>query len=99
MKQRIDLPTTVLLDPVSGQAAAYNSIHRLITGHASAALVAYAKTKGHKQAPWDEKQYNPEGQWYAMPDWASAQVRARCTLIWVRSGTETAQQLRAIPKA
>lgn len=97
-EQRINLPNTLLLDPVTGQAAAYNGIHRLITGNASAALVAYAKAKGHQQAPWDESQYKPERKWYAMPEWANAQVRARSTLYWVRSGTETDEELRAIPQ-
>ena len=97
-EQRIHLPNTLLLDPVTGQAAAYNGIHRLITGNASATLVAHAQAKGHKHAPWDESQYNPQGQWYAMPAWASADVRARCTLYWVRSGTETDDELRAMPQ-
>ena len=97
-EQRIDLPNTLLLDPATGQAAAYNGIHRLITGNASAALVTYAKAKGYKEAVWDESQYDPDGRWYEMPDWASKEVRARSTLIWVRSGNETDAELRAIPQ-
>lgn len=97
--QRINLPNTLLLDPATGQAAAYNGIHRLITGNASAALVAYAQAKGYKSEKWDEEQYKPEGQWHAMPDWANAQVRARCTLYWLRTGRETDEELRAMPKA
>lgn len=97
--QVIDLPNTLLLDPVTGQAAAYDGAHRLISGNASAALVAYAKAKGYQEAPWDESQYKPEGRWYDMPDWASKEVRARSTLYWVRSGKETEEELRAIPQA
>ncbi len=93
----INLPNTLLLDPSTGQAAAYDAIHRLIPGHASADLVAYAQAKGYKEAAWDESQYKPEGRWYEMPDWASADVRARSTLLWVRSGKETDEELRAIP--
>ncbi len=98
-EQRIDLPNTLLLDPATGQAAAYNGIHRLITGSASAALVAYAKAKGYKEVAWDESQYDPDGRWYEMPKWASKEVRARSTLVWVRSGTETEEELRSIPRA
>lgn len=98
-EQRINLPNTLLLDPATGQAAAYNAIHRLITGNASAALVTYAKAKGYKQAPWDESQYSPDGRWYEMPEWANEEVRARSTLIWLRSGNETDDELRAIPQA
>lgn len=97
--ERINLPNTLLLDPTTGQAAAYNGIHRLITGHASAALVAYAKAKGYKEAAWDESQYTPGGRWYDMPEWANKEVRARSTLYWVRSGTETEDELRSIPPA
>lgn len=97
-EQRINLPNTLLLDPATGRAAAYNAIHRLITGHASAALVAYAQANGYKQEPWDESQYTPGGRWYEMPEWASTQVRARSTLYWVRSGSETDAELRAIPQ-
>ncbi|MBP8140399.1 MAG: hypothetical protein KAY02_00395 [Acidovorax sp.] len=96
-QQRINLPNTLLLDPATGQAAAYNGIHRLITAHASAALVAYAKAKGYKETAWDESQYDPEGRWYEMPEWANKEVRAGSTLLWVRSGQETEAQLRAIP--
>ena len=98
-EQRINLPNTLLLDPSTGRAAAYNGIHRLITGSASPALVAYAKAKGHKEEPWDEAQYTPGGRWYEMPDWASADVRARSTLLWVRSGTETDEELQQLPPA
>lgn len=96
--QRIDLPNTLLLDPTTGQAAAYNGIHRLITGSASAALVAYAKAKGYKEDAWDERKYDPGSRWYEMPDWANKEVRARSTLLWVRSGRETEEELRAIPQ-
>lgn len=79
-------------------AAAYSGNHRLITGQASARLVAYAKAKGYKEMAWDESQYRPGGDWYAMPTWATAEVRRRCVLYWVRSGLESQAELREIPQ-
>lgn len=98
-EQVINLPNTLLLDPATGQAAAFDGVHRLITGDASQALMAYAKVKGYKESKWDESQHKPGGRWYQMPDWASKEVRERSTLYWVRSGKETEEELRAIPQA
>lgn len=96
-EERINLPNTLLFDPHTGRAAAYNGIHRLITGAATPALVAYARAKGYREEMWNEVLYTPGTDWYAMPPWATNAARSQCTLYWLRSGEETDEELRAIP--
>lgn len=93
------LPLTVLIHSETGQAAAYDGIHRLITGDASQALKTFAKAKRYKEARWDESMWANNGRWYAMPEWLQdPATRARCTLYWVRSGTESDAELLNMPR-
>lgn len=87
----------MLLDPVTGRAAAYNSTHRTVTFDASPELVAYARAKGYKEVPYDESMQDPTGRWRPLPPWATAEVKARMVLIWTRSGLETDDELLAMP--
>jgi hypothetical protein len=96
--EMLNLPNTLLLDPATGRGAAYNGIHRLITNHASNALVRYALAKGYKSAPWDESKQDTTGMWHPLPPWATAEVLARCVLYWLRSGRESAKELREMPQ-
>lgn len=96
--EKSKLPYSLLLDPVSGKAAAYTSNHRLITAQASDELVVFAKAHTAHQAPWDEAKYDPAGPWRPMPEWASVDVRARCVILWIERGTLPDEYWRTIPK-
>lgn len=95
-EERINLPNTLLLDPETNKAAAYNGIHRKITFQASRELVRYALAKQYKDAAWDPKQHHG-GEWHPLPPWATAEVLGRCRLYWLRSGRETDAELRDMP--
>ena len=88
----------MLLDPQTRRAAAYNGTHRLITEEASAALIDYALRPGHQTVAYDEAKQDPSGRWRPLPAWATPEVRQRLALIWVRSGRETDEELRAMPQ-
>ncbi len=90
------LPYSLLLDPVSNRAAAYTNNHRLITADASQELIAFALKNEVHRAPWDESRYDPV--WRPAPDWATAEVRARCVVIWIKRGHETDAYFESIPK-
>lgn len=92
----INLPNTLLLDPVTKMAAAYNGIHRRITFQASPELVAFALTRDYKQAPWNPALHTG-GEWHPLPPWATQEVLKRCVLYWLRSGRETEAELMAMP--
>jgi hypothetical protein len=94
--EKIELPNTLLLDPVTKMAAAYNGIHRKITFQASPALVSYALAKQYKEAKWDPGR-RCGGNWHPLPPWATEEVLARCKLYWLRNGSETDAQLREMP--
>jgi hypothetical protein len=94
----LNLPNTLLLDPATGRAAAYNATHRLITNNASTALVRYAIAKGYKSAQWDEEKQDKTGMWHPLPPWAAPEVLQRCVLYWLRRGNETASELHEMPR-
>jgi len=94
----LDLPASVLLDPVTDRAAAYNGVHRTLTNEASPALVAYARAKGYRESPYDESRQDKRGIWRPLPDWATPDIRARLVIVWTRSGSETDAELRQIPR-
>lgn len=91
-----DVVNTVLLDPVTDSAAAYNGRHRLITAMASPELVGWAKKVAWRREPWDPSK-GPSGEWHKLPAWATPAVLQRCDLLWVRTGAETPEDLRARP--
>jgi len=91
------LPLSVLLDPVTGRAAAYNATHRTVTFDASAELIAYAKAKGYREVPYDETKQDASGIWRPLPPWATPDIRARLVLIWTRRGDESDEELRRMP--
>ena len=89
---------TVLLDPLTGRAAAYNSRHRLMTDLASPELVGWAKEVAWRRAKWDQAK-GPSGDWHKLPAWATPLVLQRCELLWVRTGAETPAELRSRPSS
>jgi hypothetical protein len=95
-EERINLPNTLLLDPVTKNAAAYNGIHRRITFQASPELVAFGLAKQYKEAPWNPALHTG-GEWHPLPPWATAEVLKQCKLYWLRSGRETDAELRDMP--
>lgn len=97
-KEIFNLPYSLLMDPVSGKAAAYSQNHRLVTAEASAKLVAFANANAVQRVPWDESQRDPTGLWRPLPAWATDDVRARCELVWIRKGASTDEYLASIPK-
>jgi hypothetical protein len=94
--EKIDLPNTLLMDPVTQMAAAYNGTHRKITFQASPELVRYALAKQYKEAKWDPGKRHGVDR-HPLPPWATEEVLARCKLYWLRSGSETDAQLREMP--
>lgn len=92
------LPYSLLLDPVTGRAAAYTNNHALVTAAASEKLIAFAKANTAHEAPWDERKYEPKGPWRPMPEWATVDVRARCVILWIKRGFEADEYWRSIPR-
>lgn len=95
--QVIDLPNTLLLDPQTGNAAAYNSAHRKITFQASPELVDYALSQDGKHAAWNPTAHT-RPEWHPLPPWATEDVLKRCVLYWLRSTPMTDEQLIAMPR-
>ena len=76
-------PYTLLLDPETGRAAAYNATNQLITADASAALIAYAKANTKQDLPFDVEGHAATPTRRPPPAWATAEVQARMRLIWI----------------
>ena len=95
----LNLPNTLLLDPVTQRAAAYNGLHRLITETASKALIDFALKKAYQDAPWDPSKHDLKGDWNPLPGWLQGEVMHRCVLYWLKSGDESDDDLRKIPKS
>ena len=95
----MEWPYTVLLDSETGRAAAYDGTHRLITENASEALVTLAQQPGKNTQPWNAKERALGAQdRHSLPAWATPEVQARLQLIWVRQGSLTDAEWRALPK-
>ncbi|MBV8620921.1 MAG: hypothetical protein JOY84_18805 [Curvibacter sp.] len=97
-EEMLKLPNTLLFDPVSHQAAAYDGLHRLITETASRPLIEFALKKAYQDAPWDPSKHDLKGDWNPLPSWLQGPVMHRCILYWLKSGDESDDDLRKIPK-
>lgn len=91
-------PAVLLLDPLTDRAAAYTNNHRLIAPLASAKLVAFAKANAHQQTLWDESMNGNPRRPREVPDWATAEVRSRCVLLWIARGGASDEYFASIPK-
>jgi len=91
------LPAELLFDPVESRAAAYATNHGLLIPLASKKLIAFAQAHTALTRPWDESKWQSAGHWYPMPEWATAEVRARCVLLAIERGDDDAYW-RSIPK-
>lgn len=94
------LPYSLLLDPVTGQAAAYTNTHRLITYQASAELVAYAQAHPSKTAAFDAKSHAYGAPVYRpLPQWATPEVLDRALIVWIKrpTGDDPPEHWLAIP--
>jgi hypothetical protein len=90
-------PNTVLMDPQTKQAAAYNALHHLITENASPELIHFTLTRAYQDAPWDPSKHDLHGDWNPLPSWMTGEVIHRCVLYWLRNGDESDDELRKIP--
>ena len=96
--EKSKLPFSLLLDRVTGQAAAYTVTNRLVTPLASPELVAFALDNLRSEAAWDESMYVPGSRWRELPDWATPEVRSRCVIVWIRHGIQDDDYFRSIPQ-
>lgn len=96
-KEKNALPYSLLLDPETGRAAAYTNNHRLITPLASQALVEFALSHTSHKTHWDDSKHDPSGPWRPLPTWATADVLARCVLVWIKRGNEPDAYWQSIP--
>ncbi|MEG2047310.1 MAG: hypothetical protein RR100_10720 [Comamonas sp.] len=96
---KAQLPYTVLLDPETGRAAAYNATNQLITAQASEKLMAFALANVKQDVPFDVAGHAATPTRRPPPAWATAEVQARMRLIWInRPGTDApAEEWAAIP--
>ena len=77
-------PYTLLLDPETGRAAAYNATNQLITADASAALIAYAQANVKQDLPFDVEGHAATPTRRPPPAWATADIQPRLRLIWIQ---------------
>lgn len=97
----MNLPHSLLLDPVGKRAAAYTANHRLITETASPALLACAEHPGCDIQAFDPiKHAKGQPVRRPLPDWATPEVQARMQLVWLRPlGVQSEQERAEIPRA
>lgn len=82
--QKAQLPYTLLLDPETGRAAAYNSTNQLITERASKELVTFALANARQDLPFDVAGHAATPTRRPPPAWATAEVQERMRLIWIQ---------------
>lgn len=94
------MPYSLLLDPVSGKAAAYTNIHQLITELASNDLIDFALANHSNRQPFDARLQSANPHWRPLPPWATPEVQARMEVIWIRRpvGDDPDEAWRAIPE-
>lgn len=80
---KAQLPYTLLLDPETGKAAAYNATNQLITADASKELIAFAQANTKQDLPFDVEGHAATPTRRPPPAWATAEVQARMRLIWI----------------
>ena len=81
---RAQVPYTLLLDPETGRAAAYNSTNQLITELASKELVAFALANARQDLPFDVVGHAATPTRRPPPSWATVDVQERMRLIWIQ---------------
>ncbi|KQM68796.1 hypothetical protein [Xylophilus sp. Leaf220] len=94
---KMELPYTLLLDPVKRRAAAYNGRHMRITETASEQLVAYGLANTVKRVAYDPDIRRLAPDRHPVPAWATPEVLARAELLWIRTGGLTDAEWLAIP--
>ncbi|HEX7382813.1 MAG TPA: hypothetical protein VF291_00775 [Burkholderiaceae bacterium] len=94
---RLRKPYLVLHEPETGRAAAYDDEHRLVTEHASPALVGYALSRHVHSERWDDLRYVDVQP--PPPSWACPEQLGRCTLYWLRDGWTKFRDLLETPDA
>lgn len=81
--EKAQLPYTLLLDPETGRAAAYNSTNQRITDTASKALIDYALSHVKQDLEFDVTGHAATPLRRPPPAWATPEVQARMRLIWI----------------
>ena len=81
---RTQVPYTLLLDPETGRAAAYNSTNQLLTELASKELVAFALANARQDLPFDVAGHAATPTRRPPPAWATIDVQERMRLIWIQ---------------
>lgn len=86
---KAQLPYTLLLDPETERAAAYNSTNQLITANASKELIAYTLANVKQDVPFDVAGHAATPNRRPPPAWATPDIQERMRLIWIqRPGTD-----------
>jgi hypothetical protein len=97
--EKSKLPYVLLLDRVGQRAAAYSNTHRLLVAMASAELIAFAEANPAIEAPWSETLHRAGGfEGRELPAWATAEVRAKCVMLWIKRGNAPDAYWRSIPR-
>ena len=96
-RDKMELPFTLLLDPVSGMAAAYDGTHQLIIEKASEQLIRYGIAHAVKRVPYDPVRKREAPAKHPLPAWATPEVLARSELLWIRRGGLTDAEWLNIP--
>ena len=88
----------MLIETGTGRAAAYDEEHRLVTEHASPALVGYALERHVHSERWEEAEYvcSPHPQ---PPSWALPSQRSKLRLYWLRNSWSKFRDLVETPDA
>jgi hypothetical protein len=96
---KAQLPYTLLLDPETGKAAAYNATNQLITADASKELIAYVMDNVKQDLPFDVEGHAATPTRRPPPAWATAEIQARMRLIWIQRPHQDAydEEWLAIP--
>lgn len=96
---KAQLPYTLLLDPETGKAAAYNATNQLITADASKQLIAFALDNVKQDLPFDVAGHAATPTRRPPPAWATAEIQPRLRLIWIQRPHQDAydEEWLAIP--
>lgn len=96
---KAQLPYTLLLDPETGRAAAYNSTNQLITDQASQELIEFTLAHIKQDLEFDVAGHAATPTRRPPPAWATPEVQARLRLIWLQrpASDAPAQDWQAIP--
>ena len=92
LNPKAQLPYTLLLDPETGRAAAYNSTNQMITELASKELVAFALANARQNLAFDVAGHAATPTRRPPPAWATAEVQERLRLIWIQHPSNDASE-------